>query len=75
MPRRIADYPDAYVPFNYIASVGSSISIVSSFLFLFLLYKSFISITHVQPVTANLTPFFFSSDVSRGVNRTSNHLE
>lgn len=75
MPRRIADFPDAFVPFNYIASIGSSISIVSSLLFLYILYNSFVSKTYAQTVTANITPFFFSTDFTRGVSRTASHLE
>lgn len=36
MPRRIPDYPDAYAGWNYIASLGSSISVVSALLFFFI---------------------------------------
>lgn len=75
MPRRIADYPDAFVPFNYVASLGSSISMVSSFLFLIILYTSFTNSRLTQPVTANVIPFFYSSEASRCINRTSSHLE
>jgi cytochrome c oxidase subunit I len=38
MPRRVPDYPDAYVGWNILASVGSMISAVSSVFFLYLVY-------------------------------------
>jgi len=43
MPRRIPDYPDAYAPWNSISSIGSIISVVGLFVFIYLLYKSFVS--------------------------------
>ena len=41
MPRRIPDYPDAYAGWNFIASYGSYLSILSLSLFIYLLYDSF----------------------------------
>ena len=41
MPRRIPDYPDAYAGWNYIASVGSVISVLGLFFFLFVVYSTF----------------------------------
>jgi heme/copper-type cytochrome/quinol oxidase subunit 1 len=38
MPRRVPDYPDAYVGWNIVASVGSMISAASSLFFLYLVY-------------------------------------
>jgi len=40
MPRRIPDYPDAFGPFNYIASIGSMISFVASLFFFYVVYVS-----------------------------------
>jgi heme/copper-type cytochrome/quinol oxidase subunit 1 len=42
MPRRIPDYPDAYAGFNLIASYGSFMSVLSSLLFFYILYDTFI---------------------------------
>jgi len=40
MPRRIPDYPDVYSAWNYISSLGSMISIVSSLFFFYVIYVS-----------------------------------
>lgn len=40
-PRRISDYPDAFAPWNYIASIGSLITLASIFLFIYIVYKQF----------------------------------
>jgi len=42
MPRRIPDYPDAFAGWNYIASLGSMISLVSMLFFFYILYYSLI---------------------------------
>ena len=41
MPRRIPDYPDAYAGWNFIASYGSYLSILSLIIFMFLLSNAF----------------------------------
>ena len=40
-PRRINDYPDAFASWNYISSIGSMISLISFFVFLYLVYRQF----------------------------------
>lgn len=40
MPRRIPDYPDAFLGWNQVASVGSIITVIGLFYFLFLLWVS-----------------------------------
>ena len=40
MPRRIPDYPDAYITFNKFASWGSYISAFSSLLFFFIVFEA-----------------------------------
>jgi cytochrome c oxidase subunit 1 len=41
MPRRIPDYPDAYSGWNQIASHGSMITVLSTLLFFYIIYRTF----------------------------------
>ena len=41
MPRRYADYPEAFAGWNMVASIGSYISAFSALLFVFILYRTF----------------------------------
>ena len=43
MPRRIPDYPDAYLDYNSIASFGSQLSVVGVVIFLFLVFYTLTS--------------------------------
>lgn len=43
MPRRIPDYPGCYVGWNFLASIGSLISVIGLFFFIFVVYASFYS--------------------------------
>lgn len=43
MPRRIPDSPEAYAPWNKIASYGSYISFAGALLFVYILYRTFSS--------------------------------
>jgi cytochrome c oxidase subunit 1 len=40
MPRRIIDYPDAFAGWNMIASVGSTISVISLLFFFYIVYEA-----------------------------------
>ena len=43
MPRRIPDYPDAFGGWNAIISYGSIVSMVSSLLFIYILYNQLVA--------------------------------
>lgn len=60
MPRRIPDYPDAFHAWNLISSFGSLISVVSTMLFVYILYDI---LANGKPVDANpwQVPGFFQS--------------
>ena len=38
MPRRISDFPDAFAGWNFVSSYGSLLSVVATWLFLYILY-------------------------------------
>nr|YP_011010512.1 cytochrome c oxidase subunit 1 [Ventidius harrisoni]WPW47140.1 cytochrome c oxidase subunit 1 [Ventidius harrisoni]WPW47153.1 cytochrome c oxidase subunit 1 [Ventidius harrisoni] len=43
MPRRYSDYPDIYMSWNVLSSIGSTISILGTMMFIFILWESMIS--------------------------------
>ena len=74
MPRRISDYPDAFAGWNLISSFGSIISVVATWLFLYILYIQLVEgeATSRYPW---LTPQFFSDLFQTLFNRNYNSLE
>lgn len=66
MPRRIPDYPDAYTPYNYIASFGSLISLIASVFFIYLLIDIFVK---KVPFTSFPSISFFDSTLFAKKNR------
>jgi heme/copper-type cytochrome/quinol oxidase subunit 1 len=53
MPRRIPDYPDAYLGWNQIASIGSSISAFGLLFFFFIIWLAFFDKTENKTVSAH----------------------
>lgn len=43
MPRRIADYPDAFAGWNMVSSIGAFISAASGVFFIYVLYRTFVT--------------------------------
>jgi cytochrome c oxidase subunit 1 len=43
MPRRVPDYPDAYIGYNKIASFGSFISAIGGIFFLYVIYETIVN--------------------------------
>jgi len=74
MPRRISDYPDAFAGWNFVSSFGSIISVVATFLFLYIVYIQLVegAATSRYPW---LTPQYFSDLFQTLFNRNYNSLE
>jgi len=43
MPRRVPDYPDIFYFWNYVSSVGSSITTIGVFLLIYIIYESIVT--------------------------------
>nr|QHN56483.1 cytochrome c oxidase subunit I [Diadegma fenestrale] len=57
MPRRYSDYPDSYLMWNSISSMGSFISLISVIYFIFLIWESMVS------QRMNIFSFFMSTSI------------
>jgi len=69
MPRRYCDYPDALAGWNFVSSVGSIISLVATFVFLFLLYEAF-TLKIPAPTNPWAAPEYFSTLTDTVVENT-----
>jgi len=74
MPRRISDYPDAFAGWNLISSFGSIISVIASWLFLYIVYNQLVYGKAVSRYPW-LKPQFFSDLLQTLLNRAYNSLE
>ena len=74
MPRRISDYPDAFAGWNMISSFGSIISVVATWLFLYILYRQLIEGKDTSRYPW-LTPQFYTDALQYTLNRSYNSLE
>lgn len=74
MPRRIGDYPDAFSGWNLISSVGSLVSVVAAWLFLYIVYKQLIE-SKVASRNPWLKPGFYTDILQAELNRWFGSLE
>jgi cytochrome c oxidase subunit 1 len=74
MPRRISDYPDAFAGWNLISSVGSIVSVIAAWLFLYIVYKQLVDgkIANRNPWN---TPGFYTDVLQTNLNRIYTSLE
>ena len=74
MPRRIGDYPDAFAGWNLISSVGSIVSVIAAWLFLYLVYNQLVE---GKAASRNpwLTPGFYTDILQANLNRSYSSLE
>jgi cytochrome c oxidase subunit 1 len=76
MPRRISDFADAFTGWNTVSSFGSLISVVSTFVFLFMVYKQICG--SVLTLTSNniwVTSPYFTDTLKQITNRSYDSLE
>ena len=74
MPRRINDYPDAFAGWNLISSLGSIISVVATWVFLYILYVQLVK-GKVSSRYPWFVPQFFSDFLQILLSRVYNSLE
>lgn len=74
MPRRISDYPDAFAGWNMVSSFGSLISVIATWLFLYILYVQLVEgkATSRYPW---LVPQFYYDILQTYLTRAFNSLE
>jgi cytochrome c oxidase subunit 1 len=74
MPRRISDYPDAFAGWNLISSFGSIISVIATWLFLYIVYLQLVEGKSVSRYPW-LTPQFYTDYLQSLLNRAYSSLE
>jgi cytochrome c oxidase subunit 1 len=74
MPRRISDYPDAFAGWNLISSFGSIISVIATWLFLYIVYLQ-LTIGKATSRYPWYTPQFFTDFLHSLLSRAYTSLE
>lgn len=74
MPRRISDYPDAFAGWNLISSLGSIVSVVAAWLFLYIVYIQLIESEYAGRHPW-LNPQFYTDTLQALLNRSYPSLE
>ena len=74
MPRRISDYPDAFAGWNLISSVGSIVSVIAAWLFLYIVYSQLVE-GKIADRNPWMTPGFYTDILQSNLNRCYSSLE
>lgn len=74
MPRRISDFPDAFAGWNLVSSFGSIVSVVSAWLFLYIVYAQLVEGKVVGRFPWK-TPQFYTDALQVMLNRSYPSLE
>lgn len=74
MPRRISDYPDAFAGWNLISSVGSIVSVIAAWLFLYIVYLQLVE-GKIADRNPWMTPGFYTDVLQANLNRYYSSLE
>ena len=74
MPRRISDYPDAFAGWNLVSSFGSIVSVVATWLFIYIVYVQLLEARVVSRYPW-LSPEFYSDSLQTLLNRSYGSLE
>jgi cytochrome c oxidase subunit 1 len=74
MPRRISDYPDAFSGWNLISSLGSMISVVATFIFIYILYKQLTEGKYSKRDVWKI-PKYFTDIIRILINRSHTSIE
>ena len=75
IPRRIPDYPDAFAGWNAISSFGSLISVLSTFVFVYIIYDLLVYGKEVSNNPWENTSFFQASPEFWMESSISNSIE
>ena len=74
MPRRISDYPDAFAGWNMVSSLGSIVSVIATWLFLYILYVQLVKGKGIHKYIWLIAQFYY--DTLRGtMERSYSSLE
>lgn len=74
LPRRIPDYPDAYIGWNAVSSFGSIVSLIATFFFIYIIYSIFINDSYASNNPWKIISYYFSEEESEE-GSFSNSLE
>lgn len=74
MPRRISDYPDAFAGWNLISSIGSIISVIAAWLFLYIVYMQLLN-AKIAVRNPWMIPGYYTDILQINLNRCYNSLE